>query len=99
VTTNALLSTLFSFSTGTQAVSLNGDTGWLTQTADVSAFENFTLRLSLREQIPQPSTGPAQIEFDYIGISAPVPAPTTLLLMGLSLAGISHRRRKQANEA
>ncbi len=65
-TTNALLETLFSFSTGTQATNPTGDTGWQTRQADLSAYAGSRIRLVFREQIPEFFTGPAQIEFDAI---------------------------------
>ncbi len=70
--TNAVLATLYSFSTGTDLVV--GDTGWQTHTADLSAFTGSTVRLLFREFIPEFFTGPGQIEFDAIRL-APTPRP------------------------
>ncbi|MCH7751227.1 MAG: DVUA0089 family protein [Planctomycetes bacterium] len=67
--TNAVLDTLFSFSTGTQATNPTGDTGWQTHTADLSAFAGSTVRLFFHEEIPEFFTGPAQIEFDGISLN------------------------------
>ncbi len=63
---NAVLATLYSFSTGTAHVI--GNTGWQTHTADLSAFAGTTVRLRFREDIPQNFTGPGQAEFDAISL-------------------------------
>ncbi len=65
-----LLSTLYSFSTGMQAVNPTGNTGWQSHSVDMSAFAGQTVRYLFREQIPQSGTGPAQIEFDAISLTA-----------------------------
>ena len=62
--TNGVLDTLFSFSTGPESTNPFGDTGWQTHTADVSAFAGSTVRLFIEETIPESFTGPGQIEFD-----------------------------------
>jgi hypothetical protein len=75
--TGAVLTTLYTFSTGT--VSGYHDTGWLTHNLDLSAFAGQTIRLYFVESIPQVSTGPGQIEFDGISIVGgvtPTPSPT-----------------------
>lgn len=72
-TTNAVLATLFSFSTNTQDVNPTGNTGFQTHSADVSSYIGQTVRLFFREQIPQSSTGPAQIEFDAIRVNVVQP--------------------------
>jgi len=73
--TNAILATVHEFSTGTQATNPTGDTGWTTQTADLSDFSGQTVRLVFRQHIPQAATGPGQIEFDAISLRDPsVPA-------------------------
>lgn len=73
--TNAILTTLYSFSTGTE--DFYHDTGWLTHSHDVSAFSGQTVRLFFLEIIPESFTGPAQIEFDSISSSnGPPPTPT-----------------------
>ena len=69
-TTDALLETLYSFSTGTQAQNPSGDTGWTSQSVDVSSHAGSTVRLVFRQFIPEPQTGPGQIEFDDIKIDA-----------------------------
>ena len=95
-TTNAVLSTLFSFSTGTQAVNPTGNTGWQTHSADLSAFAGTTVRLYFREQIPESSTGPGQLEIDGIKLVAAAPEPSVLALcvLGLIGLGVVSRRRK-----
>lgn len=90
---NSILSTVHSFSTGTQAQNPTGDTGWLTLGADLSGFNGQTVRLFFDEQIPQIFTGPGQIEFDAISIEH-VPEPATLILLGLGLASLGLRRRR-----
>jgi hypothetical protein len=75
--TNAVLETLFSFSTGPQSTNPTGDTGWQTHTADLSAHAGSLVRLFFREQIPQSFTGPAQLEIDGVGFSASDP-PTNV---------------------
>jgi hypothetical protein len=92
--TSALLSTLYSFSTGIAHVI--GDTGWQSHAADLSAFAGSTVRIMFREQIPEAFTGPGQIEFDAIGPTAStVPEPATLALLGLGIAAIGFARRKR----
>ncbi len=85
--TDALLATLHSFATGTQATTPTGDTGWLTHTADLSAFAGTTVRLVFRETIPEVYTGPGQFELDNVrfldlpsnvdSVVAPFSAPAT----------------------
>jgi hypothetical protein len=73
--TDAVLTTLYSFSTDT--VDGYHDTGWLTHSHDVSAFAGQTVRIFFLETIPEVFTGPAQIEFDSISSSnGPPPTPT-----------------------
>jgi len=73
--TNAVLTTLYSFST--DVVAGYHDTGWLTHTHNVSAFAGQTVRLFFLETIPETFTGPGQIEFDSISSSnGPPPTPT-----------------------
>ena len=73
--TNAVMTTLYSFSTGIDAG--HHDTGWLTHTHDLSAFAGHTVRIFFLETIPENFTGPAQIEFDSISSSnGPPPTPT-----------------------
>jgi hypothetical protein len=73
--TNAVLTTLYSFSTG--VVSNYHETGWLTHNHDISAFAGRTVRIYFLETIPEFFTGPGQIEFDSISTSnGPPPTPT-----------------------
>jgi hypothetical protein len=73
--TNAVLSTLYSFST--DIVAGYHDTGWLTHSHDLSAFAGQTVRIFFLETIPEFFTGPGQIEFDSISSSnGPPPTPT-----------------------
>ncbi len=73
--TNAVLTTLYSFSTGTEAG--YHDTGWLTHSHDLSAFAGQTVRIFFQETIPENFTGPGQFEFDSISSSnGPPPTPT-----------------------
>src|SRR5690606_37772069 len=65
---NAILANLSSFSTGTYAQNPTGNTNWQTHTVDVSDFAGSTVRVMFRERIPQPGTGPGQIEFDRISL-------------------------------
>ena len=67
---NSLLATLHTFSTGDQATNPTGDSGWLSETADVSAFAGQNVRVMFREVIPGSSTGPGQIEFDAISLDS-----------------------------
>lgn len=69
--TNALLSTLYSFSTDVEAVNPTGNTGWQSHSASLSPYAGQTVRLVFREQIPQVSTGPAQFEIDAISLPNP----------------------------
>ena len=73
--TNAVLTTLYSFST--DIVDGYHDTGWLTHAQDLSAFAGQTVRVFFLETIPENFTGPGQIEFDSISSSnGPPPTPT-----------------------
>jgi hypothetical protein len=63
---NALIATLFSFSTGT--TSGLHDNGWQRRAVDVSAFVGSAIRIYFIEHIPQSFTGPGQIEFDAIAL-------------------------------
>src|SRR5262245_20434956 len=71
--TDALLATLYSFSTGT--VLQVGDTGWQTHTADVSAFAGSTVRLLFNESVPEFFTGPGQLEIDAVRLDSASAAP------------------------
>jgi hypothetical protein len=75
--TNTLIATLFTFSTGTQATDPTGDTGWQVHAVDLAAFAGSTLRLRFREEIPEAFTGPAQLEIDDVRFGPPSPALPT----------------------
>jgi hypothetical protein len=68
---NALLGTLYSFSTDVEAVNITGNTAWQSHTASLSSYAGQTVRIYFREQIPQVSTGPAQLEIDAVSIPNP----------------------------
>lgn len=73
--TNAVLTTLYTFSTGTTPGYHNS--GWLTHGNDLSAYAGQTVRIFFLQTIPEYFTGPAQIEFDAISLSnGPLPTPT-----------------------
>ncbi len=62
--TDAILETLFSFTTGIDPGL--GDSGWMTHSANLSAYIGSTVRIYFLETIPEPFTGPGQIEFDAV---------------------------------
>lgn len=68
--TSIVVTQVYSFSTGTQAESISGDTGWVSLSADLSSFAGSDFDLQFREVIPQLSTGPGQIEFDAISVKS-----------------------------
>jgi hypothetical protein len=90
--TSAVLATLFTFSTGTGLVV--GDTGWATHVHDVSAYAGQTVRLLFAEFVPESFTGPGQAEFDAISITASVPEPSQLLLVGAGVVAFCLTRRR-----
>jgi hypothetical protein len=67
--TGAILQTIYSF---TAAPGTAGDTGWLTHTANLSAYAGQTIRLFFLQNIPEPGTGPGQFEIDSITTNAQV---------------------------
>ncbi|MCA9121143.1 MAG: pre-peptidase C-terminal domain-containing protein [Planctomycetaceae bacterium] len=76
--TNAILSTVYSFSTDVQAVNPTGNTDWLSHSVNVSSFAGQTVRVLFREQIPQTGTGSGQIEFDAISLTEDAISEETL---------------------
>jgi hypothetical protein len=92
---DAVLATLHSFSTGTSLVI--GDTGWVSATADLSAFAGSSVRIYFFESIPESFTGPAQLEIDAVSLRTQVPEPATLALLGLGFAGLGFVRRRKAH--
>lgn len=76
--TDAVLSTVYSFSTGTQAQTPEGDTGWQTHTADLSAFAGQTVRVYFVDSIPQAFSGPGQFELDDVSLMTSVPLSVTV---------------------
>ena len=98
--TNALLATLYSFSTGT-AIQV-GDTGWQAHTADVSAFAGSSVRLLFNESSPEAFTGPGQLEVDDVVLqnpSAVVPEPSAWLMATLGAITLVARRRARTEES
>ena len=77
--TNAILEVLYTFSTGTQSDAVTGDTGWLTHSADLSAYSGSTVVLRFVEYIPQARTGPAQFEIDGVSILASLATKAAIL--------------------
>jgi hypothetical protein len=67
--TGAILQTIYSF---TAAPGTAGDTGWLTHTANLSAYAGQTIRLFFLQNIPESLTGPGQFEIDSITTNAQV---------------------------
>ena len=72
-TSDNVLQTVFTFSTGTQAQNPTGDTGWVTTTADLSAYAGSTIRLYFLETVPEALTGPGLATFDAISIATQTP--------------------------
>ena len=93
--TNAVLATLLDFSTGTQVTNPTGNTGWMSDHADISAFSGQSVRVYFDAYIPQSFTGPGQLEIDAVSIAA-VPEPGSFALIALGgIAALVYRRRKR----
>jgi len=95
-TNTTFLANLFSVQPGGSDV-----LGWTSQSLDVTglvaaqAGQTVTLRLS--NIIPESYTGPAGFGVDDISLDVTsVPEPATFALMGLGLAGLAFRKKKQA---
>ena len=63
--TNAILGTVYSFST----TGTSGDTGWQSHIVDLSSYAGSDVRIYFVEDIPEDHTGPGQIEFDAISLT------------------------------
>ncbi|MCA9247159.1 MAG: M36 family metallopeptidase, partial [Planctomycetales bacterium] len=63
---DAILDTLYSFSTGPQTENPTGDTGWQTHEVDLFSYGGQTVRLYFWENVPESYTGPGQIEIDAV---------------------------------
>jgi hypothetical protein len=74
-TTGAVLATVSSFSTGTEATNPTGDTGFVSHAVNLSNFAGSTVRLQWHEVVPQDFTGPAQIEIDNVSLMSVAPPP------------------------
>ena len=72
-TTGTLLGTLYSFSTGPEVENPTGNTGWLTHSADLTAFSGQSVRLMYREVVPEGLAGPGSFELDAVSMSVAVP--------------------------
>ncbi|MCA9236858.1 MAG: pre-peptidase C-terminal domain-containing protein, partial [Planctomycetales bacterium] len=90
--TDAVLTTLRSFSTDVQAVNPTGDTGWQLHAADLRSFAGQTVRLYFVEQIPENSTGPAQLEIDAVSLPNPGGGGPDADEFTLDLSGKAGRR-------
>src|SRR5262249_29984993 len=58
---------------GPEATNPTGDTGWLTHTADLTAFAGRQVRLMFREAVPETFSGPGQFELDAVSLAVAVP--------------------------
>ncbi|MCR9200559.1 MAG: PKD domain-containing protein [Planctomycetaceae bacterium] len=76
--TNAVLASLYSFSTGTQSQTPVGDTGWQTHSADVTAFAGQNVRIYFVDAVPQAFTGPGQFELDGVSLLVANPLSVTV---------------------
>ena len=77
--TNAVLTTLYTFSTG--AAPGYRRVGWLSHGYDLSAYAGQTVRIFFVQTVSEFFTGPGQVELDAISLSdgplpGPLPAPT-----------------------
>lgn len=63
------LAQLYTLETGSQGQNPTGDTGWVTQTFDVSQFAGETVMVRFIEVVPEPGKGPAQVELDDVSLT------------------------------
>jgi len=85
--TNDVLTTVYTFSTGTSPGYRR--TPWLTHGVDLSFFAGRTVRIFFLQTIPEFHTGPGQIEFDAISVSnGPLPTPTPAPTPGPATPGL-----------
>ncbi|KAA5538993.1 S8 family serine peptidase [Roseiconus nitratireducens] len=74
--TDEILAVVSSFSTGTQAENPTGDTGWQSQSVDLTEYAGRSIRVAFVETVPEPGRGPGQAEFDGIRLVAETFAET-----------------------
>ena len=79
-TTGALLGTVYSFSTGSEATNPTGNTGWLTHSVDLTPFAGQSVRLMFREVVPEGLAGPGSFELDAVSLAVAVPDHYSLTL-------------------
>lgn len=85
-TTGTVLETLFSYETGIQSTQPTGNTGWVSNTFDLSAYAGATVRIEFVEYIPQVLTGYGQFEIDAVSLTAePAEEPDPPAASALSL--------------
>jgi len=69
-TSGAVLETLLTFETGIESTTPTGDTGWVENSFDLSAYAGQDVRLEFNEFIPQILTGFGQFEIDSLSLIA-----------------------------
>jgi hypothetical protein len=91
-----LLGNVFTQTAGNSAIQ-----AWTQQTVNVTALlasqAGKTINLRFTEVIPEAFTGPAGFGLDNISLTANVPEPGTMALMGLGMMGLAGLRRKRKN--
>ena len=95
---NVLLDGINVFSSSTY-----GQSSWTNVLLDVSAIlsagAGTTMALEFDNYVPRTWTGGAGLGIDRVSVSAAVPEPTTIALLGLGLLGFAASRRKSAKNA